>query len=281
MNFIQFAEAHGLIIDRGLIEGRWVRTKTTDKRTKRNGSYKFLGDVGFLQNHATMDSVAVWRPDGVETGVDRRRLRELERAQRLETARRQESARLLATDMIATATVATHPYLEKKGFPKETGFVLDGELLIPMRDVRCYKTLNGLQRIAAGGEKLFLPGMKAKESVFFIGPFMAQERWLVEGYSTALSVKAALNELRRNAQVVVCFSAGNLTSVGLWARELRPLAFAFADNDVSGTGARAAEATGLSWTMPPEAGMDANDYMGAYGLRALVSLIREVRDPSE
>jgi putative DNA primase/helicase len=97
-----------------------------------------------------------------------------------------------------------------------------------------------VQRISADGTKLFLPGGKAKGSVFFIGPLLAQERWLVEGYATGLSVRAALRELHREAQVVVCFSAGNLAHVGRLVKELRPKAFVFADNDKSGAGAKAA-----------------------------------------
>jgi phage/plasmid primase-like uncharacterized protein len=52
--------------------------------------------------------------------------------------------------------------------------------------------------------------------VFFIGPIRCSERWLVEGYATGLSVRAALRELHREAQVVVCFSAFNLAHVGRW-----------------------------------------------------------------
>jgi putative DNA primase/helicase len=105
--------------------------------------------------------------------------------------------------------------------------VLDGELLIPMREFRHYAQINSVQRIAADGTKLFLPGGKAKGSVFFIGPLLAQERWLVEGYATGLSVRAALRELHREAQVVVCFSAGNLAHVGRLVKELRPKAYVF------------------------------------------------------
>jgi putative DNA primase/helicase len=130
-----------------------------------------------------------------------------------------------------------------------------------------------VQRISADGTKLFLPGGKAKGSVFFIGPLLANERWLVEGYATGLSVRAALRELHRDAQVVVCFSAGNLAHVGRLVKELRPKAYAFADNDASGAGAKAAAETGLSFVMTAELG-DANDYHQREGVRALAKLIR-------
>lgn len=146
--------------------------------------------------------------------------------------------------------------------------------MVPMREFTLYKRINSIQRIAADGSKLFLSGGKAKGSVFFIGPYMAHERWLVEGYATGLSLLAALHELHRKAQVVVCFSAGNLAHVGRLVKELRPKAYVFADNDKSGAGAKAAEETGLPWLMAPDEGFDANDYAQKYGVGALAKLIR-------
>ena len=53
MNFQEFAAAHGLIV-KHVEFGRWVRVATTDKARHKNGSYKHMGDVAFVQNHATM-----------------------------------------------------------------------------------------------------------------------------------------------------------------------------------------------------------------------------------
>lgn len=276
MTFLDFASAHGLIIDH-VIEGRWVRVKTTDKPKKRNGSYKFMGDVGFLQNHATMEKVAVWQPDGKIERIDRAQMRK-RMAQAAEVERdRHTQARAVAEGMLKIAAVGPHQYLIDKGFPAEAGLVLEDELLIPMREFSLYRQLNSLQRISADGTKLFLPGGKAKGSVFFIGPFVPRERWLVEGYATGLSVRAALRELHREAQVVVCFSASNLAHVGALVANLKPASFVMADNDKSEAGARAAAETGLPWTMPPEVGTDANDYQQRDGVRALAALIRTVR----
>ena len=54
MTFHDFARAHGLII-RDLISHRWVSTPTEDHPRKRNGRYKYLGNVGWVQNWATME----------------------------------------------------------------------------------------------------------------------------------------------------------------------------------------------------------------------------------
>lgn len=275
MNFLDFAAAHGLIVEH-VVEGRWVRVKTTDKQRKRNGSYKFLGDVGFVQNHATMERVAVWRPDGKAEQVDRAAMRRLIAQNAQAEQERQEQAREQAESMIRMAAHGTHPYLAAKGFPNETGLVHEDELLIPMREFTLYRQINSLQRIKPDGSKKFLPGGKAKGSVFFIGPMVPRERWLCEGYATGLSTRAALRLLYRDAQIIVCFSAGNLAHVGQLVKPLNCPAYVMADNDASGAGAKAAEGSGLPWVMPPTVGEDANDmHMGA-GLRALANLIRDV-----
>jgi putative DNA primase/helicase len=83
-----------------------------------------------------------------------------------------------------------------------------------------------------------------------------------------------LSDLRRQAEVIVCFSAGNLRHVAALVK--RP-AFVMADNDASGTGQEAAQATGLPWVMPAEPGTDANDLHASEGLRALVGLVGAIR----
>jgi phage/plasmid primase-like uncharacterized protein len=78
--------------------------------------------------------------------------------------------------MVKRASLDVHPYLMRKAFRKRRGLVLDGDLLIPMREFKLYRQVNSLQRISADGSKLFLPGGKAKGSVFFIGPLLALEK---------------------------------------------------------------------------------------------------------
>lgn len=274
-DFVDFARGYGLVLDYAIPDGRWHRTKTADKPKRVNGAYLFDGARGVVKNFATMQDYAAF--DGAHAGsVDKAALRARRAIQNAEERARHDEARHRARDMIKRATVDVHPYLAAKGFPEERGFVLDGELLIPMREFRRYKQINSLQRIAADGTKLFLRGGKAKGSVFFIGPFMAEERWLVEGYATGLSVRAALHELHRRTQIVVCFSAGNLAYIGRLVKGLRPPAYVFADNDKSGAGANAAQETGLPWVTTPLQDTDANDWHLQHGVRALAKIIREI-----
>lgn len=275
MTFDEYAASHGLLIRRVQADNRWHRCATEDKPKKKNGAYIFDGERGAVKNWATMSEFAVYR-EGVRAGtIDRTALRAARVISEAEQRARQSEARKTAEDMIRRASLDIHPYLERKGFQQERGLVLDGELLIPMRDFTLYRQrLNSLQRISADGKKLFLPGGKAKASVFLIGPSFAKERWLVEGYATGLSVRAALRELHQDVQIIVCFSASNLAHVGGLVKEMRVPAQVFADNDVSKAGEQAAIETGLPWVMAPEVGMDANDLHMNAGLRSLVKIIR-------
>lgn len=271
MSFVRHAESYGLVLDHAIEDGRWHRCKTLDKPRRKNGAYLFDGVRGVVRNWATMNDYAAYREDGTAERISQKDYRELQRKQRA----RQESlwvdAGVKAEDMLKRAAFQPHPYLAAKGFPQEAVWVLDGELLVPMRDANNPMRLNSVQRITEGGTKLFLAGGKAKGSVLKLGNERAQERWLVEGYATGLSVREALRDLRRSYQVIVCFSASNMIYV---AKSVRRPAFVVADNDASKTGAEAAEATGLPWIMPAEVGMDANDLHQRRGLRALVRLIQ-------
>jgi putative DNA primase/helicase len=270
MTFLEHARACGLILDYVITDGRWHRCSTADHPRKKNGAYLFDGERGVVRNWATMEGYSAYRSGRVER-IDRERLIFIRRQQCEEQAQRQQAARELAQSMLARAGVQSHPYLVQKGFPSENCFVLDGELLIPMREATRYTVLNSLQRISETGEKRFLAGGKAQGSVFCLGRTKARERWLCEGFATGLSVKAALDHLYRDAQVVVCFSAGNIAQV---VPHIKQPAFVMADNDESGTGERVSRATGLPWCMPDQVGYDANDVHQRAGLRALVRLIQ-------
>ena len=276
MSFVAFARSYGLELDYAIPDGRWHRTPTADKRkSKKNGAYIFDGVRGVVKNFATMADYAAYR-DGARIGtVNKAELRARRVMAEADKKARQSEARDIAADMLKRATLQEHPYLIAKGFPEERGLVLDGELLIPMRAFSLYKQLNSLQRIAADGTKLFLPGGKAKGSVFIIGPFMTDERWLVEGYATGLSVMAGLRAMYRRAQTIVCFSSGNLAHVGRVVKALSVPAYVFADNDKSNAGREAAEETGLPWRMAPIEGYDANDYQREFGVHALAALLRD------
>lgn len=261
MDFIPFCRALGIIIDAPPPAGVWKRYPTTDHPRTRNGAVKWLGDVGFAQNHALQTDVSVWRSDSDAPQVDRdaiaRQVEAFDRKMRDGWAR----AARRAQELIATAKPGEHNYLHCKGFGATHGLVLpDGSLLVPMRHWRTNDPM-GAQIIRwiedeQRYEKKMLPGMRAKGAVFRLGSPRAGRTWLVEGFATGLSVEAAANLLRLRDAVVVCFSAGNLVHV---APLLPGERLVFADNDASGAGLRAARATGLRHCMSGTEGDDAND----------------------
>lgn len=267
MQFADFCRTHGLIVN-GIEAGRWVRVPTEDHPRKRNGAYKYLGDVGWVQNHARDVEVSTWRPETDAPAVDLSRIHaEVKRHQDRMRAG-WERASIKADAMLRSAKPGEHNYLHFKGHGDQSGLVLDdGSLLVPMRHWRTNR-LVGAQVIAWDEDerkygKKMLPGMRAKGAVLRLGSPQARRIWLVEGYATGLSVEAAVRLLRLRDAVVICFSAGNLIHV---AQQLGALCVVFADNDASGAGERAAKSTGLPYVMSDVVGEDANDLHQRIGI---------------
>ena len=204
MDFVDFATNNGLIIDRLYQDGKWHRVSTTDKPRKKNGAYLFDGRRGVVKNWATMDGFASWRDDGViRDNVGERQIRDMEAA-RKEQERKHWQAAKKAALALSNAELGTHHYLAKKGFPRASGLILDGNLLIPMRDFKTNELVS-LQMVSESGEKKFMPGGRAKGAVLRLGPKVADWTWLVEGYATGLSVMEALKTMYRQDAVLVCF----------------------------------------------------------------------------
>lgn len=160
-------------------------------------------------------------------------------------------------------------------------------LLLPMRDWRSGELVGGQVIYLENNEwtKKVLPGSRAKGAVMRLGPRVAGEYVLCEGYATALSVQAAIMQMRLSAQVVTCFSAGNLAHVGALLSGRR---YAFADDDpekldpngrqVGMAGERAARKAGIPYCMSPVVGEDCNDLHQRAGLFAVVKAIMDVRN---
>ena len=134
-------------------------------------------------------------------------------------------------------------------------------------------------------EKKYLYGMRSRGACLRPGPARAQERVLVEGYATALSVEAAIKQMRLNASVLVL----QRTQPDPWSLNARAGDAVIADNDPpqrdpekaaqnpGEAGQRAAMATGLGWAAPTTEGMDANDLHVAEGLMAVCALVMRAR----
>jgi putative DNA primase/helicase len=276
MSAISFHEAAASIgcIIRNLNEDDRIHRCATDTHPKKkNGAYRSDGRRGWIRNWETF-ALAVWH----EERDERRRgpvkpLPDLAK-RRAEEAAAARFAAETAQHMVKTAAWATHPYLERKGFPKALGLVLEDMLLVPGR-------INGrittLQKIYADGRKMSLKNGSIGGASFSIGDGPLEI--LCEGYATGLSIKAALSGMCVRARVTCCFAAANVAEVA----SKRPRALIVTDNDKPipqlgglGTGEYFARRTGLPWAMPPVLGTDANDLHLSAGLPALQRLLLDL-----
>lgn len=240
----QFARRYGIIIDRMPVTGRWCRYKTEGKGSKRNGAVRDMGGFALVQNWESMEHPAIWSREG--GSIDRAQIERVMKDEAREIARRRKAGSEKAQAMLAAAQDRPHPYLERKGFREWRGKVLDGVLLVPMK---VGGRIVNVQRIDADGGKKFLFGAQAAGASFFMGDGM---RVWCEGYATALAIMDAAQSQSLRVQVIATFSAGNMANIA-------GDGVVFADNDASGTGQRAAVATGLPVIISPNEGEDAAD----------------------
>jgi phage/plasmid primase-like uncharacterized protein len=262
MDFVQFARSHGIIINELPPVGVWKRYPTEDHPRKRNGACKYMGTHGFVQNHALSTVTSLWKPESSDRlNLDMRAIIIDQAKAERERVKIASAAVSKAVGMLNASGNARHPYLTDKGFPDELGIVLKIEdkpvLLIPMRNG---KSLVGLQQIWPDGTKKFLYGQRTAGATFTFDN--KGINIVCEGYATALSVRAALRQLKRRYTIHVCFSAGNMVRV---ADGLEP-GLVIADNDESGTGQEAAASIGWPTWMSDRVGEDANDYHQRVGL---------------
>jgi len=263
MDFIQFARSHGIIIDAHPPMGVWKRFPTEDHPRSRNGAVKYMGDVGFVQNHATSTVVSIWKPDSPVTAEDKKISVAAIRQADDQRRKQQQVAIQRAIAMLNGSGFSTHPYLERKGFADEQGNVLwvEGKpvLLIPMRVAG---SLVGLQQIDADGGKKFLYGQRTSGASFTFDN--KGVNIVCEGYATALSVRAAMKQMKQRYTLHVCFSAGNMVKVASGLER----GIVIADNDASGTGQEAAQKIGWPTWMSDRTGEDANDFHMRVGMFA-------------
>lgn len=278
MDFLDFARSFGIIIHDYPPIGVWKRYPTDDHPRSRNGAVKFLGTVGFVQNHAMDTIVSVWKPDAEDRAnlPSMTDMRRQQQEQEQETRRKQGEAARKAVTMLNQSGYSSHAYLRAKGFEKEQGNVYhkDGKpvLLIPMR---VGGSIVGVQQIDEDGGKRFLYGQRSAGASFVFSNNGLNI--LCEGYATALSVRAAMTQIKRRYNIYVCFSAGNMKKIGLDLKS----GLVVADNDHSGTGQQAAEDIGWPYWMSDSVGEDANDYMLRVGLfgfsQSLTQLMLNIR----
>jgi putative DNA primase/helicase len=272
MEFISFCRAHGILIDIPPPIGVWRRYPTDDHPRKRNGAVKYMGDHGFVQNHATDTEVSLWQTE-TPIKVDRKKIaRDMREADAKRMADQADAVKRAAFIMSQTV-LGKHEYLNAKGFEGAEDMIWGHEgkktLVVPMR---VDGHLVGCQLIEEDGSKKFLYGQRTSNAELVIDN--KGVHILCEGYATALSIQAALRKMSRRYTIHVCFSAGNMKKV---AQGL-PDGLLIADNDKSGTGERVAKEIGWKYWMSDVVGEDANDTHQRVGLLKLgLSLVASLK----
>lgn len=260
--FSQFAEAHGILIGNYYDSDRIHRCPTASNPRSKNGAYFWDGKRGWVQ---------AWDGDGLVhwyggeftpwTDEEKREWGRRQSQSRQQRAQKQRQAAERTQQLINRCSQQPHGYLQLKGFDDIKALVTEDEtLVIPMRDVFTGELLGGqLVRWIpeeSRWEKKMTPGMRAKGAVLRLGPKQVTETVLCEGYATGLSIMTALETMRLNAAVLICFSDSNMRHV---AESVSGMKYAYADNDASGAGERAAQMAGVPYCMSDILGNDAND----------------------
>ncbi|MEI6873551.1 MAG: AAA family ATPase [Spirochaetota bacterium] len=256
---------------------------TFDGEIHRFATKDGTDDAGWYILHEDAISAGAfgdWRT-GIKKNFVANTSRPLTDDERLEASRRAEAGKLRAaseraerqaiaakeveaTWSRASAAPADHPYLVEKGIKAHGALASDdGRLILPLFDSG--GAMTSLEYIDARGEKRFHPGGKVKGAFNLLGT-PRRRIFIAEGFATAASIFEATGEA-----VAVAFSAGNLTPVTGALRTRYPNAalVIVADNDESGTGAKAAaeaaQLYGAHFILIPNEGQDANDFVQAGG----------------
>lgn len=260
-----------------------------DSKGKKKGYYtlKIDGDYvsgacGDRRNGETYQFHG--KPEKKLTDAERReyakRREEDKKKSEAEEKRRHEKASEIAKERWAKAKPEAHPYLKKKSIAGDGSRVLDGMLLIPMRDTD--KNLWGVQSIAEDGSKLFQSGGRKKGCYATIAPKGAtiEKIYIAEGYATAHTVADATGCI-----ALAAFDAGNLKPVAQAIRKKYPDAkiVIAADNDHGKeknagieSGEEAARIVGGVMVYPEGIdGSDWNDMQAEQGLDSVVAMIAD------
>ena len=266
----------------------------------RHDNQSFPNSVRHLAGLAGLSAANEPDPEKVRQAE---RVRQARKQQ--DIARAAKSAQAAAEGARATIELCDmkpHPYLATKGFAELPALVSPTDrLVVPVWNIK--SEIRSAQYIDEDSEKRFHPGGQIKGNFHRIGRF--REVWLCEGYATGLSIYHALRLRSIPAEVRVCFSAGNLETVGIAAQDSGKIIYAVADHDwwrcknlhkwdhpftaqpvscpecgLPGTppaGEKSVAVLKRPYWLPPHPGQDANDYHLEHGLDSLATALREFR----
>jgi putative DNA primase/helicase len=274
--------------------GKWLQTDTLSGRNGKGDGRIFVNDLSVTAfNWQTSEKATVWLKDA-KTSIERKEIsRKIEQSDR-EKEQAARRASQIANKLISGASLTTHSYLKRKGFPDERVLVVKAEMvaeiagkyLVPegarkaiVIPARIGQVVHSAQLIWEDGTKKFLAGGRIGSTRHRIATG-ADTTWFCEGLATGLSLRTAMKSLNRNDSILVCFSASNICLVARqWKYGRR---FIAADNDKPlpqfgglGAGEHYAKQADVPYLMPATIGDDINDVHQREGIFAVQRLISD------
>ena len=200
-------------------DGKLHRFSTNGKRGDDAGWYVLHGDglpAGkFGCWRSGFESSWCAKADRDLSDTERQAMRD--RSKAMQRQRDEEQARVhgeakdaAAARLARSEQVSEHDYLTAKGIGANGARVLDGKLLIPMRDTS--GTVHSCQAIGPDGSKCYQSGGRVRGCYFSIGK--PDGRLIVcEGFATGASIYECTGQA-----VAIAFDAGNLEPVAVALR---------------------------------------------------------------
>lgn len=166
-------------------------------------------DLPALERFRTLHRVGRWSLGWTDADDARERQEQAER--------RQTDNAWRADEMVKAAHLGTNGYLHRAGFPDLQGLVADdGALIIPIRHLKTgeLRAVQVVRWLSDTREwSLTFPFGLPPLSVLRIGPNRPQATLICQSYVNALSLKAALEQMRMQATVLVTFTDFNQRQV--------------------------------------------------------------------
>lgn len=295
MTLVETLIACGMTPPKQIVAGRFIRFPGCGKtRGNTAGWLRVITPTLAIYGDWSTGLSETWCDENHQDTEHARLLLAQARAQQREEAReleiRQQGVAEYALGLMGKATIGYHAYLMRKGFADQKGLLIDAkdvpwlvekgvkgpQLVIPMRDVSRYDRVLSLQLIDEAGNKLFLPGGRAKRAIHRLGAGRDPKAVILcEGYATGLTLQNAVARFCAAYAVMVCFSAGNIEAVAETITD-RERAIVCADHDESGRGEEAARVTGLKWVKPETVDSDFNDVHRQQGIFAVLQAVRQM-----
>lgn len=258
--FINAMRAAGLDPPVHIVPGRCIRFPGVGKGSKNKAGWCRLFDDmrGGVFGDYSSDLYSVWQEKCATEYTKAERaefMRKVEANRKQQVAERDRAAVTAAKKagwILKQTKLEPHAYMDAHGMPEELVNVWrpndkENLMVVPMRAGR---ELVGCQLIDRDGNKKFLTGQRTKGAEYLIDG-KGMNVWC-EGYATGLAIRLCLHAMRIRYRIHVCFSANNML-------QMADAGFVIADNDHSGTGEKAAIATGLPYYLPAVIGDDFSD----------------------